>query len=409
MPFSLRALSPYRDILPFILLMASSFILPTAGHRIVLYALLPVFIWQLVRQRDLLKELIPTVSLISLAAYLGYFLMTLCWNVGPFDVEPAKLFRDAACLLIFTTALTSVLVQAPAWNNQSVALFFGAATLIFVVLVWLFPIPADVWNDLFSGRLTGVGRYENSIHLSYLLGFTSLLLLSLPTPIEKKINILRYLMITLCMVFIALTGTRGTLVGLTGCIALMIFFGRPKGALIIATLISVSVLASYFFGDFSLARLFGRGDSYRFDIWMDAWASIKSHLWLGHGVAVEPSFGAHPRTGEGWKSTHNVYVGHLYTGGLIGLVLFLWLFANMAWQSVQAYFRQKSRGDIARSLVLPHFACLLICFSATIGLFNFFHYVNNLHIHWLIFWVPFSMAWALEVRRKRALVSDQAA
>ena len=48
------------------------------------------------------------------------------------------------------------------------------------------------------------------------------------------------------------------------------------------------------------------------------------------------------------------------------------------------------------------FACLILCFTLTSGLFVFTTYVVNVHIHWLVFWAPFAVLWAMEAQdRKR--------
>ena len=73
----------------------------------------------------------------------------------------------------------------------------------------------------------------------------------------------------------------------------------------------------------------------------------------------------------------------------------------MGWIVTQRFFREKKNKRNYTYLTL--LSCLMICYALCASMFNFSHYIVNVHIQWLVFWVPFAMTWYIEVSEKRRL------
>ncbi len=387
----------YKCALPFILLMATSFFLPTAGHRIVFYALVPFLGYFIYQQRDHLKETLNTYSFKFLVVYLGYFLLSLLWSEPAPLEDVVRIWRDMTCILVFTLSLSLFLQKPPSMNVEKAAFWFSGIVLLFAIgLIGYFLMQG---LDFETGRLEGVGRYENPIHFAYLLSFAVLILLSFDGMNTRFKQVLRFGIIILCLVCIFLSGTRAVLVGIVGCVILLGLLGRRQLALILSGLCLIAVLASCVIWDFSAGNYLKRADSNRFGIWSEVIQHVEEKPVLGHGIATEPRF--YKERESGWKSTHNAFLGHAYTGGTIGLVLYLALLGNMMMQSLRRYYTQKKAHVKPEHLLFTNATILLIGNLVFISLFNFTHFLGGLHIHWLMFWVPFAMAWVLEVEQKK--------
>lgn len=405
MTAALRFVRENTLYLPFLILMAGSVFLSTSPHRALFYVLAPWLIYTLYKRRAEFAPYLRTVSFAALAAYIVYFTSSLLWSDAPEMVEPHRIIRNAACVLVFTSAFVYVLANPPAWDVRKAAMIFGAlaAVIAIIALVCFY----DEGRTFARQRLHAFGRYTSPNHLAILLGLAALMLFAVPAERVKRAAFLRYALAGLLVVFVLLTGSRSAMAGLVACAGLLFVSGRIKFAAILSATLVAALALSVSIAGLSIDRMIERGDGFRLAIWSEAWDGIKQKPVLGHGVAVEPSFTTlNNNETAGWESTHNAYVGHLYSGGAIGLAIYLFLIGNMAFQIAAACLSRHRAGG--GSLFMPHFAALLGCFGLSVSLFSFSHHLNHMNINWLVVWVPFAMAWALEVRRKNLRVDHRA-
>lgn len=386
----------YGDYLPLILLLATSFFLSTAGHRIVFYLLVPFIFYYLYSRRADWPTYIRTVSFAALIGYLGYFTLSVLWSDGPSLVEPYRVIRNAACVFVFTALLAFIASKPLPWDIRRIALWFGGAVVCMAALSLVFFILDG--GTFERHRLHGLGRYTNPNHLASLFSVTLFFLACLPIKVdETHKRLARAAMVAALGLFILLTGSRAAYVGLGACVLMLFAFGRIRLATAFVALVALCLTVGVLVADLSLDRIIERADGYRFAIWADAFESAQDAPVFGHGVAVEPSFTTLNKNGTGWESTHNAYLGHLYLGGMIGAALYLFLIGNIAIQIWRAY-----RAD--KNALVPRFAGLVMCFGLSISLFTFDHHMN---IDWLVIWIPFALAWSLEARRRSNLRLDQ--
>jgi O-antigen ligase len=379
--------------LPFALLFFSSLFLPAASHRMLFYLCAPVFIYLIFSTKDA-GVFFRTYSFKFFAVYMLYFSVSCLW-AAPESGEAVKYWRNASCVIVYVTALVVTLPSMIRLPKNYALIIAGVIFLYTLGLMGLFLHNAQ--NFRFSiYRLEGIGRYQNTIHLSFLLSLMVLWLVSLGKLDTRKHSYIRAGLIFFFLFSIALTKARSAYVALAGCIAMLGALGRMRTALFITGLGMAGGLLCVVIWGFSLSDVITRSDNYRLDIWTEAYTGIYERPLFGHGVNADPSFHRIYIQPEGWESTHNMFLGHAYTGGFVGLVVFILLLGNMIAQAMKAFFHEWKTGV---SSTIVQFTGMSVAFACFAGAFNFSHFLVGSHIQWLVFWMPFALTWYLEASK----------
>lgn len=389
--------SDYKYGLPFLLFFLVSFFLPAASHRILFYLLSPVLIGMLYVHRISLRGLFHTKSFWLLVLYLGYFSLTFLWSAENDFETFLKILRNVTGIFLFSLSLAFVIPRIPFTTRAPV--YFAGLCLAFGVAsaAVFYGVDGAPWQS----RIIGLGRYQNSIHFAYLMSLAIIGLVCLGLEGRRRDIALRLALVLGLLFFVALSQTRSAYVALIACVIMMTALGHARYAAVVGVLAVVCAGFSYMVWGFSFNDIAQRFDSYRFDIWSQALEGIKDDPWLGQGIATWPKFSAEVINSKGgWKSTHNIYIGHLYTGGIIGLAVFLAMIANMMKIGLSRWWREKRDGRI---FYMTHFVSLVFCFTMISGIFVFTHFIVNVHIHWLLFWVLFSILWAMEAQDRQRI------
>lgn len=384
----------YKYGLPFLILFLSSFFLPAASHRMVFYLLSPVLIGMLYMHRASLGNFIRTRSFWLLVAYLGYFSLTFLWSAENDFEAFLKMLRNVMGIFVFSLSLAFVIPRIPFTSRTPVylaglCLAFGVASAAV-----FYGVDGAQWQS----RIIGLGRYQNSIHFAYLMSLAIIGLVCLGLEGRRRDIALRLALVLGLLFFVALSQTRSAYVALLACVIMMAVLGHARYAAVMGILAIVCAGLAYMTWGFSFNDIAQRLDSYRFDIWSQALGEIKNDPWLGQGIATWPKFSAEVINSKGgWKSTHNIYVGHLYTGGIIGFTVFMAMIANMIKIGLTRWYQERRDGRISS---ITNLVGLVFCFTMISGMFVFTHFIVNVHIHWLVFWVPFAVLWSMEAQER---------
>lgn len=385
----------YKYALPFVVLFLTSLFLPTATHRILFYLMSPLLIGMLWSFRAEVAPYLRTWSFGFMAAYLGYFFFTSLLSEEATLTKDLKLFKDILCIFVFCLSFAVFIpkVRLP----DRLPLYFGGACLIWVIGVaaWYY----GVGGRLLDVRLEGIGRYVNSIHLSFLMCMATIAMLSRERRFFCEDKIINITITLALLVFVGLSQTRSSYICLTACIVAMMFMGYARHALLLTVIGIVFACIGYFALYDAFMGIFSRLDSYRLDIWREALQGFAQKPLLGYGLFHDPEFQMQVKASKGgWESTHNTFVGSLFFGGLAGFVVYMALWVHMLRIGFSRFFAEKAGGTIQYRTL---FCCMTLVFTFTLSIFNFAHYVENLSIHWLVFWVPFSIVWMIEVQSMR--------
>ena len=385
----------YKYGLPFLVLLIASLFLSSAPLRIVFYILTPFLLVLLYRNWGGVKKLFHTNSFLILAAYLGYFFLSFFWSADQDAESFFRLLRNVSGIFIFSLSLAYIIPKIP--RDPRLPLYFAGMCVAYAVLSSLVFYDDHVLKE----RLFGLGRYQNSIHFSFLMSFGILAVACLGLKGRWKDILLRFALVLALLFFIALAQTRSAYVGLALCIALLTVLGHARYALVLCIFGVVCAAVAYVIWDNSFIDMGQRLDGFRFQIWTEALKGIIAHPLFGSGIITDPSFlPENQHSKGGWESTHSVYLGHAYIGGITGFLIFVLMISNMAWICFSRWWRERKEQNVRYMTLL---ACLILCFSLTSGLFVFTTYVVNVHIHWLVFWAPFAVLWSMEAQDRERL------
>lgn len=388
------SLQRHAVFIPFAILFASAFFLETSMHRVVFYILSAFLIAMICRENESRFAALRTNSFFLVAGYGLFFTASTLWGE---TLAPYLTFRalvDALCIVVFCLA---VAVAGPKFSIRPRHSLYVAAICVGAVGVFALIFYGLGDKDL-NSRFYGQGRFYNPIHMSILLSMAVLFVFACGLKGDIKSKSIQIFLILAMIFFIFLSQTRSSLMGLVACIPVLFLFGGRKFVLPLIGASLVAGIIMFFAWGNTLSELYARGDTHRFDIWQESLRYISQKPIVGHGIASEPTFGEKGDR-EGYKSAHNFILGHLYYGGIVGLVLALSILINglrQAWVAIRQYGATNDTFGI-----LARFTFLSLCFCAVASLFNFSHYMVGVHIQWLIFWLPVALAWYLEIVNRK--------
>ena len=260
-------------------------------------------------------------------------------------------------LFALVVLLTNVPETKKDWHWLMEAFFFGAQVV--AVLAFLQYIGVDFVNK--SG---GDDRVASTIgNAAFFAGYLILALFTgLYLSLQRRLAFKYYYWLAgLLDIFIILqTGTRGAFLALLASLAVFLFYNffRLRSARV---KISLAALAIVLFGlglfvytnksqpwvqqNLALMRvtsisLSEKTAQDRFRTWNSAWQGFLERPLLGYGQEnfyvvfnkyFNPDIYAHANSRLWFDRAHNIFIDHLITGGLIGLVLYIWLLFYPLW------------------------------------------------------------------------------
>jgi O-antigen ligase/tRNA A-37 threonylcarbamoyl transferase component Bud32 len=369
-------------ILPtgYLLLLCSLFFLPERNllHKLY-YGLfsIPSLIALCLRPREL-KELLREPIFIALLLFAGWALLSLYW--GPGEESIASKFKPPLHLLMLFAGCY-LLVRHRGEVVQP--LLFSAAMVGLIATIYNLCLFAQIYSP--GLRLIGGGAFDNPLLSSHLYGFFCAYWLSVSMTC-KRLQILLLSIPAMAIMFAAViaTGSRTPLVALT-LAALwlgLICWNRRSVALLGVLLIGGTAVATLFSD-----MLFGRGDSYRFQIWQMVLQKIAERPWIGHGW--DASLDVDPGLGYTLAEPHSFALGVLYYVGILGLIP--WLFFQ-AWGLLSSW-----RHRLQPLLII---ASTWLVFGIGAGLTEGGGILSRPKEHWFLLWIPLALITALSINQR---------
>lgn len=328
------------------------------------------------------KNLMKNGIFLAFLSFALYTMVSILWSGT--DASTTSLLKRPIYISMLFLCVTLIILDSEKKLEAILLLSIGIATISALVSI-IYYISTDS-----SGRLPGYRALYNPLLTSHVYGmFTAMSVALLFTVREKRL--LAVLFSLACLLsLLLLTGSRTPLLALACTFAWLILLYRNRTAMIaLACTIAFGALLILL----SPESITSRGLSYRPEIWHQAWLQISERPWLGHGYDHMMVFWVQG-IDYAFADPHNMELAILFSGGLIGLALWLTLYA------VALLFAWRNRDH---TLTVIASAALIFGFAA--GLTEGNSFMSRPKEHWFLIWIPFSLlaaCWALKRERQHA-------
>jgi len=333
----------------------------------------------LILQPKRLRVLITQPLFLAFVAFSAYMMLTLLWsktddNAGPLLKRP--LYIGLLLLAAGLMAMHSSARFITATRLSAMIAVLGALALL--GHFFMVELPEG------TTRLSGMGALYNPLLTSHVLGAFAAYWMATVFRSSRRGIALPLVCLAILVLTILATGSRTPLVGLLLCFAWLVVGGHPKRGLVGVALILVAGVA--------LALLYPeavlqRGLSYRPEIWAKVLGMVAEQPWFGYGYGTEIRLTI-PSINLLLSDPHNIELGVLYEGGIVGLMFWAALYA------IALIFCWRLRND-------PHvsIAGTWLVFGLGAGLTEGGAFFSRPKEHWLLIWLPMAFVYALSVRR----------
>lgn len=339
----------------------------------------------LLLQPGMLKKLLCNPLFIAFLVFCTYTMLSIAWS----DSQNAtgSLLKRPLYIAMLLLSAGVISLQAPAHLQQSVRLaatVVALAAAIYLGYFLVYQLPAG------AGRLEGYGALYNPLLTAHVLGAFAAVWLVYWFQAKRTLDPMSLICLGVLGLAILATGSRTPLVGMTAALGWLVIVGdRKRGFLALAAVViaMLGVVLTY------PEAITQRGVSYRPAIWVEALRQIAEHPWLGHGYD-SPMTVVIPGLAQTLADPHNIELGVLYAGGVIGLVLW------MAIYSLAIHFCWKYRKHPGVTL-----AATWLIFGFASGLTEGSAFMSRPKEHWFLIWIPLALVYGQSLihwRRRQA-------
>jgi len=370
--------------LGFLILLSGMFWLPERPdyHRAFYITLaLPTFIALVMAPRRIPLLFSNGIFLIFLIFSI-YCLLSLTWSDTDNALTSLAKRPLYISLLFFAVTLIALHSEKNLYSVILTGMTIAAISAALSVSYFIFFDTTD--------RLPGYRALYNPLLTSHVYGMFAAMCMAL--FFHTKRNQLPYTLPIFSALFtlIILTGSRTPLLGLAATCTWLVLPQRNRVAYnVLASTLAIGSLLLLV----NPESITNRGLSYRPEIWHQAWLQIQNHLWFGHGYDHPMIFWVEGIS-YAFADPHNMELAVLFSGGIVGLLLWLALYATAL------VFAWRNRQD---RLVLLASSALIFGFTA--GLTEGNAFLSRPKEHWFLIWIPFSLlaaAWTVKKAKNYA-------
>ncbi len=326
--------------------------------------------------------------LVLLLACILWFALTLTWGVNQ---SPALVRKYGNAAVTNTLFLLGGLVffhhDNKDWREWALGwLPLAGAVNVVIALFRHFVIHA---NGLETRMLGWAETRQEILGASIIAVIAIVALRNLAMGRGAGGRLLQAGCLVLCLLFVALSGSRGPGVALACAAGLYLLLVRPRLLLPVTLVLGASVMAFYVYSSsafFALMENLQR-PSMRMEIWSRTLDYVAQRPFAGHGLASVNTFG------ETWITfPHSMYFSALYYGGAVGLGLVVAVFALALWRAVRLP-EHHDRAFLLALLTIP-----LLAGATDTGQF-----IKPPSPQWYIVWLPLIVATAFTLPRAAGL------
>ncbi|WP_323615062.1 O-antigen ligase family protein [Pseudomonas putida] len=319
------------------------------------------------------KALFGNPLFIAFLVFSAYTLLSIAWS----DTENSvgSLLKRPLYIAMVLLSAGLISLQSPAQLHQCVRLaaLFAAVAAGGSLIYFL------GWQAAEGGRLDGYGALYNPLLTAHVFGAFAAIWLATWFQTRGALNILALACLAVLGMAILATGSRTPLIGLAAALGWLLIVGDRRHGLIAMAAVALALVGVAVLYPEAITQ---RGVSYRPEIWMESLRQIGEHPWLGHGYDA-PMTVIIPGLEQTLADPHNIELGVLYAGGVVGLVLWLVLY-GLAMRFCWAY-RQHPGVTLAATWLIFGFASGLTEGSA---------FMSRPKEHWFLIWMPMAVVYA---------------
>ncbi|MDZ3990457.1 hypothetical protein PspTeo4_01256 [Pseudomonas sp. Teo4] len=275
-------------------------------------------------------------------------------------------------MLLFAAGIISLRSPGQLEQCTRLAAIFAALAAGISLAYFLYRTP------YFPGRrLLGYGALYNPLLTAHVFGAFAAFWLASWFQARSAFSPLPLVCLAILGGALLATGSRTPLIGLAAALGWLLVVGdRKRGMLAISVVVLALVSLVLMYPE----AITQRGVSFRPAIWMDALRQISEHPWLGHGfdspmTVILPGL-------KPLADPHNIELGVLYAGGIVGLVLW------MALYGLAMYFSWVYRKHPAVTL-----AATWLIFGFASGLTEGSAFMSRPKEHWFLIWIPMALVY----------------
>lgn len=322
----------------------------------------------------LLMPLLRSPMVIVFLLFSAYTLTTLLWSST--DDPFSSLGKRPVYVLFLFFSAGLLAMKAPSRLQTSIKISAVIASLAGATYLVLF------LQGGAAGRLAGYGALYNPLLSSHVFGFFMAYWAAYWFFQKNTFDPLSLISLCILGALILATGSRTPLVAVGACLLWLAIANWNRRSLVVLVSAGLAgALLLVFYSD----TLISRGVSYRPEIWANAWQQILEAPWLGHGYDAPMKIWI-SGSDFAMADPHNMWLAVLYYCGVIGLVLWVTLYAvafRFAWQH-----RQQPWVMISSALLVFGLAA-----SMTEG----GSFLSRPKEHWFLIWIPMSLMVATEL------------
>lgn len=345
----------------------------TAYHKLFYVFLAAPTLVMLIKHRHLLKPLVCNPLFLAFLVFSGYTLLSIAWS----DTENStgSLLKRPLYIAMLLLAAGIISLRTPGqldqWTRLAAIVVAVSAGVSLVVYLYQTPVLA-------GRRLHGYGALYNPLLTAHVFGAFAAYWLASWFQARSALSPLPLVCLAVLGMAILATGSRTPLIGLSAALGWLLIVGDRRRTGLALTVIGIAAVSVVLLYPEAITQ---RGVSHRPAIWLDSLRQISEHPWLGRGFD-SPMTIIIPGLGKTLADPHNIELGVLYAGGVVGLVLWMALY-GLAMYFCWVY--RKHPGVII--------AATWLIFGFASGLTEGSAFMSRPKEHWFLIWIPMALVY----------------
>jgi O-antigen ligase len=336
------------------------------------------------------KLLFSSRTILFVTIYFVYMVCTLFWAESFAISDLSKYGRRVVYILIFIFVTIYLTQSNPHFLKRLLTYVCSVAAIV------------AIGNALFYyskhsilGTLWGYGLLSSPSRAASQYGFVTIV--SIYLLLQQRTTKAQFLysgMVLVNFSYVLLAQSRTTLIALaftifTWQLSAWLFHGEENNYLkklsVLLVLLSAGISALIIgFPEFSKAIFHKQGLLYRIEMWKQLLTQIEQSPWFGHGINA--SVRLVMPNGFVFGHPHSVYMGTLFYGGIVGLLILLATLFSAIWQG---FGPSRQRRNLALASMVLYGALAIVS-------------NGNMLIHhpkpfWLFLWFPVALVASTEL------------